>query len=130
MSAVWSDELAIDHGEIDRDHRRIFELSERLIHSDETQGATLILQELLDFIAIHFSHEEAMMSKLHYPGKAHHVAEHDHHHEMLCLLQTGGGDLKEAVGTFLAVYLRDHICVFDRALSEWCRSRVAISQAA
>ena len=134
----WSDHLAIDHAEIDSDHRYIIHLIDRLYNLPDN-GCCLDeiereYSDLLDFMAIHFRREERLMNELSYPKMAAHVTEHD------SLIETYGSYFYERGArdrlarqralSELSMLIIDHIKAFDRPLALFCKASQAISECA
>ena len=77
---VWSHVLSVGNDEIDEDHHRLIELFNMLNHSvaegDDPEYLAAVLEELINCTLWHFSHEERLMMKYHYPEFAEHREEH------------------------------------------------------
>lgn len=77
---VWNDEYSVGIPEIDEQHRRLFDLINRLYdetmqgRSDEVLGTTL--KELVDYTQTHFGFEEKLMQAAAYPAFREHQQEH------------------------------------------------------
>jgi hemerythrin len=125
---VWDESLSIDHGEIDRDHMFLFALSNRiLLASREVSLKPVVgklVAEYVDYIAIHFSHEEQMMAREHYPDIEAHIAAHDAFFKRLCELmarfERGEDEFQARIVAYVGTYLFNHIDTYDRALGSWC----------
>jgi hemerythrin len=77
---VWGQVLSIEVDEIDEDHRKLIEIFNMLNHA-LTEGEApdylaAILDELVNFTAWHFSHEERLMLKYGYADLDNHRQEH------------------------------------------------------
>ncbi len=125
MLLEWSEHLSIDHAEIDEEHRYIIRLIDRLYNLPDN-GHCLdeieqLFGDLVDFMAIHFQHEERLMNEIDYPKLAAHAKEHD------CLISTyasyfydrGARDriARQRALTELSMLIIDHIKAFDRPLA-------------
>jgi len=78
----WADDLAIDHGPIDRDHRHLVDLVNQL-HTATSQGrgrevVQRVLDELLAYTRDHLSREEALMRSVGFPSLKQHQIGHAH----------------------------------------------------
>jgi len=76
----WGEDMAIDHGPIDRDHQHLVDLVNQL-HTATSQGqgqtvVAAILQDLLAYTQDHLRREEAEMAAAHYPDLAAHQKTH------------------------------------------------------
>jgi hemerythrin len=72
MSAIsWGPELEIDVPEIDRQHRRLVDIYNRmheaLLHGKGHKRMSAILADLIDYTAEHFAAEEEIMADAGYP---------------------------------------------------------------
>ncbi|MBF4693810.1 bacteriohemerythrin [Fusibacter ferrireducens] len=83
MSLHWRDEFSIDHSEIDNQHKILFKLLNNLEESTySTDFEDIIpstLEELKNYVEIHFETEEKYMAEKEYPG----LQEHHQIHEDL-----------------------------------------------
>jgi hemerythrin len=106
--------------EIDRQHRRLFDLLNQL-RSWSGKGyeyaATIdTLNELADYTHTHFAVEESLMRMLRYPDIKAHIAEHDRLKKMLeeyrhSILKEGS---RVELSDFIQSWLIDHISTVDR----------------
>lgn len=127
----WADDLVIDNGPIDEDHKRLAELVSEL-HAAAAAGhgvdvVNKILGQLLDYTAIHLEREEAEMAKVDFPNLENHKIGHVHFMENLRQLQRQYESGSITVATQLATILRDwlslHIRRSDRELLDFIRRR-------
>jgi hemerythrin len=77
----WADDMVIDHGPIDQDHRQLVDLVNAL-HTATTDGrgqaiVANILDELIHYTAEHLRREEHLMESLHFPNLVRHKEGHD-----------------------------------------------------
>ncbi|ATW26052.1 bacteriohemerythrin [Candidatus Formimonas warabiya] len=83
MSFKWKDSYTVGIGEIDSQHKRLFEIGAQIYdlalvkddldHYDEIIG---ILQELKDYTKYHFQYEEKLMDQHNLPDAPKHKTEH------------------------------------------------------
>jgi hemerythrin len=77
----WKDTYAVHIDVIDSQHRRLFQLAGELHTAIAAGEGRLaldgILDNLVEYTAVHFAHEEYLMSLCQYPNLAAHKAEHD-----------------------------------------------------
>lgn len=134
MSLVkWSPDLAVGNEMIDDDHRKLFDLLERL-HQDMSSGQVnqetqSIVDALREYAESHFSREEDFMRKIGYPHYQVHKAEHDRFMSEVCALQSrvarGARTAQLDIDQFLAGWLREHVLVRDMALASAIRGEAA-----
>ena len=76
----WSELLSVDIDEIDEDHRKLLEIFNLLNHAlagkESADYQAAVLEELINFTAWHFSHEERLMIKHGYRDFDEHKAAH------------------------------------------------------
>ncbi len=76
----WSDEYSIGIKGIDFQHKKLFDLVNRLYDLDETsskEDMRVILYEFSDYVKVHFKDEEAYMLSVDYPELEQHKKKHE-----------------------------------------------------
>lgn len=77
---LWKRSYEIRIPEIDSQHRRLVaiinELSDAMMVRQGYRRVPHVLEELVDYIQLHFSTEENLMHKINYPGLDEHSQEH------------------------------------------------------
>ena len=96
LELVWRDNYDSGVAEIDDEHRELFRLANRAIARlfevrPDHDALQADIQELVDHVALHFEHEEAILEKIGYPGLKGHRRAHQY------LLQRAQ-ELQEAIG--------------------------------
>lgn len=80
MTIDWRDEMVLDHGGLDTDHRLQHELIRRFIalpaEEAERDRALEVLEELRAVSSRHFLREERIQASIRYPHLAEHQAQH------------------------------------------------------
>jgi hemerythrin len=114
---VWQSKYSVGVPEIDREHKRLFELADRL-HTAMAAGKgkeseQAALSELIRYTAEHFGHEEAVMRRYNYADlKAHH-AKHEAFTKTVLEFQTkfeaGAVCLSVRMLQFVRTWLVEHI---------------------
>lgn len=78
MRIVWSQNMETGNPEIDRDHRSLVEIINRVAeligHDSEDIGK--IICDLLDYVILHFGREEYMMRRTSFPNSEAHLLAH------------------------------------------------------
>ena len=123
--------MSIDGADIDRDHKFMFALSERILcaakRAVQKEVLDALLTEFVDYVAIHFANEERHMAEVSYPDKDMHKVSHDKYFGKLCEVKRrfdrGEPDTQVRLIAFVGAYSFDHIHVYDRAFADWCRCR-------
>ena len=126
----WDDIYSLEHPQIDHEHQALFAMAEEL-HQAMLNGSGAaalggLLNNLINYTQVHFSHEEALMRRHGYPGMAAHVAEHRKLAEQVVDLQKkyAAGRLTISMETmhFLRDWLDRHIRRSDQLVAQHIRS--------
>lgn len=114
----WNTKYFLGVPEMDAEHHRIIEMINRL---DETRSRTdalpmawRIINELADYIALHFSHEEALMEQSGYPDLPLHRELHRAFEEKVDELRSRANLEDGEVRALLQRWLEEHILQTDR----------------
>ena len=77
---VWDWVLSVDYPEIDEDHKKLTNIFNVLNHAvsegESHEYLAAVMEELINCTVWHFSHEERLMLKHHYPDTEAHKEEH------------------------------------------------------
>lgn len=73
---IWSEEFCVDNEELNTQHRRIFDLGNRIIHAPLADAPEYTLA-LFSHIRTHFKTEEAHMASIGFPGLEAHKELHN-----------------------------------------------------
>lgn len=121
----WREEMAVDHGVIDDDHRHLIDLINRFRHPDASGSgfadAVDVLNALKFYADTHFSREERLQRLADYPVAPAHRAQH---RELMATLEeiiararsiTAGSapEIVDELGTLLRHWLLDHMIMED-----------------
>lgn len=128
----WTESLSTGVETIDLQHKelidRIRSLSDAVRMRQGTTRTTATLEFLSEYVHMHFSAEEKVMSDASFLELPLHVERHDEFRGTLSkleddLLEDGSTDgFAESVNTFLFNWLSDHIMTWDRRLGEHLRA--------
>jgi hemerythrin len=120
---AWDDaKYSIGIAEIDRQHRKLFDLFSQLYEAiQEGHAAEVIdgvLTKVVDYTAYHFAHEEKLLRLHGYADEQAHRAEHARLSEqakaLVERLKAGRDDVTLPTLKFLCDWLRQHILGSDR----------------
>jgi hemerythrin-like metal-binding protein len=123
----WADDMVIDGGAIDADHRRLVDLVNAL-HTATTEGRGRevvegIMKELLEYTTAHLRREEAQMASVGFPHLERHKIGHDHFVAQLAELQkkyeAGSITVAARLSTVLRDWLSLHIRRSDKELKSY-----------
>lgn len=127
----WAQDMVIDNGPIDEDHKRLVDLVNRL-HDATSQGLGKevvgdILTDLIGYTADHLRKEEESMAQAGFPNLDHHKIGHQAFVDNLCKLKKRYEEGSISVAAQLSTILRDwlslHIRRSDRELLNFLKSR-------
>lgn len=125
----WADDLVIDNGPIDQDHRHLVELVNELhTATSEGQGHSVvghILEQLIVYTQEHLTREERIMEHLRFPNLKTHQIGHQLFIDSLLALQgkyeAGSITVASQLSTLLRDWLSLHIRRSDRELLVFSR---------
>jgi len=133
MSANWDQSMETGDPHMDRQHREIIELVDRLdaIGADDASWvdhAHDVLDKVMDVTVTHFNTEEQLMVQVGYPADAHERMLQQHRdfksYARIRVLEFRAGD-RSSLGLlpgFLRVWLVEHEFGLDRELVSWIRA--------
>ena len=124
---LWSQTLSVEVKEVDDDHRRLVDLFNMLNHAvndgSDARYIGIVMEELVNCTAWHFSHEERLMLKHGYEGMEEHKAIH---RELIKSVKKLEQRILQADETmtdedveFLEVWLTEHILTEDMRLGSY-----------
>lgn len=124
MLFVWDDDYKTGIAEIDQDHKGLVDLINDLYEAmqDGSGGALLlpIFSALKHYTETHFDKEERYMTASDAPGQESHFQEHKLMITRLADLESRHRNGEAAISlqtlTFLRDWLKNHICLVDRAM--------------
>jgi hemerythrin len=124
----WSDELGVEIPEIDADHKKILEhLNVLFAASMAGVGDEMldeVFREMRKFVALHFDHEFATMSKLGCSEADQHHEKHDHllieldDLEARAMEETGSGfsiDVVTSLRSWLIGHIAEDVAILRKA---------------
>jgi hemerythrin len=116
---AWRDGFKIKVPQVDREHQHLFELVKAL----QVSSIEATVDELLDYVVIHFTHEQKLMEDSHYPGFADHLKLHEAFAASVAdFLGSGEAWSEERVQDlrrFLNKWLIGHIMTHDLRFGNW-----------
>ncbi len=132
---VWDNSLVLGVEEVDEQHREIFRHFEKLSTACQSGQGEEVLDEVLtfldDYVARHFSSEEALMERHRYPKLPEQREQHAIFRQVIEELHNRsreglhGHELSLAIDRQLVRWLIQHIRSFDRELAEYIAAHPA-----
>eukprot|EP01012_Entosiphon_sulcatum_P049824 TRINITY_DN68538_c0_g1_i1.p1 TRINITY_DN68538_c0_g1~~TRINITY_DN68538_c0_g1_i1.p1 ORF type:complete len:177 (-),score=29.01 TRINITY_DN68538_c0_g1_i1:61-591(-) len=125
----WDTRYSVNVQEIDDQHRKLFEILNRIQDSILDRGTDTgkIIDEMVDYCCMHFSFEEELLARHHYPETLQHKESHDVFFEKvlynLSEFKQGLTVQPEDLTKFLYEWLVKHIMVQDKEYSEWLNEK-------
>lgn len=131
----WSEMLAIDGGDVDQQHRGLFDavngFHQSVAQGDVAEAAASTLDFLKEYGIRHFADEEAMLAARGYPGLEQHRRQHQQFIAQVeafrVQLIEGGSGLGHSMSQFLGSWLVNHIMVADKAYAAFLRGSARMS---
>ncbi|MBF0107757.1 MAG: bacteriohemerythrin [Magnetococcales bacterium] len=127
----WNDKLTLGLRDIDADHRKLVDMANKL-HSVMSSGQSgkmvhELLLELGEYAKFHFSREEDLFHKFHYPATETHIKIHRNLEAQLAgvVAQFEQGDFSVAIDllTLLKAWLTQHIMEVDHAYAPFLKEK-------
>lgn len=127
---LWKKSYEIGVADIDLQHRRLVglinELSDAMMVKHGYSTIPHILEELGDYVQLHFTTEETLMEKASYPGMAEHRNKHLALTEKFLAFKARYSQDHELnpkeLLDFLCDWLKDHIMMSDKEFGTYLRS--------
>ncbi|WP_139452950.1 bacteriohemerythrin [Campylobacter armoricus] len=126
MLPKWCDKYSIHNDEIDKQHKKLFELaanvemiSDKPIHKGQIK---FLLADFFNYMKEHFAEEEKYMAKIGYPELPNHQKIHKSIiQSMIDLIQNikSTNDLKEKLNVIASKWLLEHILREDMKIEKW-----------
>ncbi len=131
MHFGWKDTFSVNVGEIDKQHRKLFEIGGKISdlvmaddefdHFDEIMT---ILEEMKEYTIYHFNYEEKLMEKYGFQESDAHKFEHLFLIKKLQKLQASDFDMNQKEGvvnlvTFISDWIAGHILKTDMKYKEF-----------
>ena len=126
---IWDDRFNLQIEEIDRQHRRLVDLMNRLIAIQDEKASDDAIADILgamtNYLGYHFDTEEQMMLDHGYPELESHREEHQtfvtQTAYFIATYREGGASLKRDILLFLKEWLVEHIVKTDGAFGDFLK---------
>ena len=127
----WSQSLSVRVDGIDAQHKKLFEITNRLIDAFEAGSGDFleVIGELVEYTTIHFHDEQMVMMNAKFPGLAAHTAEHDKFiakvEDFLQAYSEGHKDAGRTMLVFLKDWLFAHTSGLDMEFAQYLAKKSA-----
>jgi hemerythrin-like metal-binding protein len=119
--------LLVDFKPIDDDHRRLFEiinrLNEAIVRGSDKSSMVELLEQLIEYTGWHFRHEDRLMQISDYPQYSQHREAHNSLVGQVLKIQhdvtQNGADISSELMLFLLDWLNNHIHNEDKQLADF-----------
>jgi hemerythrin len=123
----WTNEFSVNNQEMDDQHKRLFNLIEKLNKAMQEGKSNSILnsglEELSQYAVIHFKDEESLMANVKYPKLKFHINEHRSFVDKLYSFKQAINNKELGVSirviNFLRDWLKSHILQIDKEYSSY-----------
>lgn len=133
LELKWNKDISVDDPLIDSQHKELIRIANVLIKAvtlgRDRRIVNNVITKLREYTVFHFSSEEDLMEKAHYPGRGEHVQEHNRlkrevkdYQRQLYEKQNLTPD---AVLEFIKDWLLGHILTYDRDLANFIHEKEA-----
>ncbi len=128
---LWSNNISVRVDSIDAQHKKLFEITNRLIDVFEAGSGDFltVISELVEYTTVHFHDEQMVMMNAKFPGLAAHSAEHDKFiakvEEFLQAYGEGHPDVGRTMLVFLKDWLFAHTSGLDMEFAQFLAKKPA-----
>ncbi len=128
----WKEEYSVGIGKIDRQHRHLFEIINKLIDRSGSSGDSALvsetLTEMLNYAKEHFTTEEELMQEYGYPEIESHKEQHIYFFKTTAELSISALNKQSMVSSeiveFLKLWLTLHILKCDMKYKEFFKANI------
>jgi hemerythrin-like metal-binding protein len=127
----WEPKYGVNVEEMDDQHRKLFDILNRLVDVFEsgTDDLLLVINDLSKYLSYHFHQELMVMKNANYPLFRSHSQEHqkftEQVHEFLKSYKDGNKYLASDMISFLSSWVRDHTLKVDKQYGDYLVGNVA-----
>lgn len=126
---AWDPHYSIGVGAIDRQHQRLFNISNRFYDAWRQRAGRdalrRVFDELLEYTSHHFAEEERLMQEIGYPALPQHRRSHEELVDLVrkyrAQLESGVQDVETQALEFIKTWLNIHVLEDDRDIGDYLR---------
>ena len=127
----WTEAYSVNIATLDRQHQKLFEtvneLNRALRNGAGNEALDSILDELMEYAAVHFAAEESLMEKYEFPGLSTHRTQHEMFRQQIAVFLAGHKAAKPGVAVslmfFMQEWLKRHLLQTDKLYSAFLNAR-------
>jgi len=125
----WEDKYSVGNEVVDEQHKKLFSMYNDLVKSiekhDQKEVIGKLLENLIEYVAFHFSDEERLMKAGNYPELEEHQRVHkdlrNKVYDIFTKYITGEDVNVEEVASFLENWLKNHVLGMDMKYKEYIK---------
>jgi hemerythrin len=122
----WRDGFKVDIPQVDHEHRHLF----HLVKSLDVGSIEKTIDELLDYVVIHFTHEQELMERSGYPAFDEHLRLHEQFGATVAEFMgddtVWNEERVQQLRRFLNKWLVGHILTHDLRFGRWYREQKSL----
>ena len=130
MMFQWSTNYEIGVRQIDSEHQRLFVLADKMqqamLKGKGKAVLTDLLAQLVDYTQYHFTHEEQLMGRVHYPEYEQHKRQHEDLRVKVRAMQdraaSGEATMTIEVMQFFMDWLKQHTATSDSQIGKFIKA--------
>lgn len=123
---VWHDHYRVGNDTIDRQHRQLFDVGNRMVEAGDNEEMTYLFMLFYQHLDEHFLAEENLMKQHRYPDFSKHVDEHNRMLDSLIEVSKtipGKQWNMDEIQVFVSRWVLVHILEFDLPFAEFIKRR-------
>ena len=129
----WLDMYSVGISDIDEQHKELVkilnDLYQNMLDGKANEVLLSVLEKLVNYTKVHFSHEESVLTRHNYPELKAHKKEHKEFVQKIdTLLQkakSGSKVISIELSGILKAWLREHISGSDKKYGEFLKGKVS-----
>ena len=130
-AVIWNDSYSVGVKALDEQHKKLFgmvnQMHEAMMAGKGRVVVGQVMNEMFDYVRLHFTAEEKLLERYNYPGLAEQKREHEAFiqkvEEMQQKMQAGNLTLSIEVSQFLQSWIKDHIMGVDKKYSDFLNKK-------
>jgi hemerythrin len=130
-TVIWNESYSVGVKALDEQHKKLFgmvnQMHEAMMAGKGRVVVGQVMNEMFDYVRLHFTAEEKLLERYNYPGLAEQKREHEAFiqkvEEMQQKMQAGNLTLSIEVSQFLQSWIKDHIMGVDKKYGDFLNKK-------